>query len=109
MATKTTKRSKSTGKRTTRRATGRKPTAGRSTPIGATITKREFARAAQRLQLSLDTGEPGAAKVELEPREFSSGSFGWFTSEKLEVRVGAKKVRCQMSLNVTVIGSKKSK
>ena len=45
----------------------------------------------------------------LDPREFSSGSFGWFASEKVAIPVGKDRVRCQLSINVTVIGSKNSR
>jgi hypothetical protein len=61
------------------------------------------------MALQIGSWGDGAAKYELDPREFSSGSFGWFASEKLVIPVGSKRVRCQMSLNVTVIGSKNSK
>ena len=109
-----TKAAKATTKKTTRKkaATKARP-ARKSSPLtpafGSAMTKAEFARAARQLQLKIASGTKGTAELVLDPREFSSGSFGWFASEKLEVPVGQKKVRCQLSLNVTVIGSKKKR
>ena len=39
-------------------------------------------------------------------RQFSTGSLGWCHSGKVDVKVGDKIVRCQVGLNITVIGSK---
>ena len=46
--------------------------------------------------------------VEMEalPKEFSTGSFGWFLTGKIMLPVGEKKVNVQIGLNLTVIGSK---
>ncbi len=113
---KTTAKRRTTAKRTTakRKTTARgKTTAKRTTTASSgpdcPISKAEFRKAAERLHLQIGSWGDGAPKYELDPREFSSGSFGWFASEKLDVPVGSKRIRCQMSLNVTVIGSKNSK
>ena len=126
MATTTKTRAKTTGKaKTSKRkaAPKRKTTANRKTTakgkatskssankgLECPITQAEFREVAERLHVQIMSWGDGAAKYDLDPREFSSGSFGWFASEKLEVPVGGKRVRCQMSINVTVIGSKNSK
>lgn len=43
------------------------------------------------------------------PRKFSTGSVGWGSSGKVTVMVNGKPTPCQVSFNVTVIGSKPSK
>ena len=114
---KTTTKRKTTAKTTAKRkkagkgkATAkRKTTAMTSGGPDCSISKAEFRKGAERMVLQIGSWGDGAAKYELDPREFSSGSFGWFASEKLVIPVGDKRVRCQMSLNVTVIGSKNSR
>ncbi len=45
----------------------------------------------------------------LEPRKFSSGSFGWYCSEKITVMVDGVPLKCQANLSLIVVGSKPSK
>ena len=94
-------------------AKGKRPAIQKSTQglagPACSITKAEFQRGAERLRLRIMSGGECAAELDLDRREFSSGSFGWFASEKLNVPVGGERVRCQLSVNVTVIGSKNSK
>ncbi len=100
----TTKRKSTTKRKATTRSKAKQ------TPGGAasSISKAAFHRGAKLLNVQILAGNKIAAEFELDPREFSSGSFGWFASEKLNVPVGNERVRCQLSLNVTVIGSKNS-
>ncbi len=116
---KVTTRGKSTSKRKVTTTAKRKlMTRGKATsrlkakqtPGGpaSSISKAAFHRGAKLLKVQILAGSKIAAEFELDPREFSSGSFGWFASEKLNVPVGNERVRCQLSLNVTVIGSKNS-
>ena len=39
-------------------------------------------------------------------KEFSSGGFGYYGGGKINLKVGDKIVRCQVSMNVVVIDSK---
>lgn len=48
----------------------------------------------------------GVNGIVAEKREFSTGSVGWNGNGKVTLMVDGKPVRCQVSLNVTVIGSK---
>lgn len=41
-----------------------------------------------------------------EPKEFSTGSLGWYLNGKATVKVGDTTVPVQIGMNVTVIGSK---
>ena len=42
----------------------------------------------------------------VEAREFSTGSMGWYLSGKVSVPVNGTKVKTQVGLNLTVVGSK---
>lgn len=41
-----------------------------------------------------------------QPREFSTGSFGWYLTGKVAAVVDGKHVSVQIGMNLTVIGSK---
>jgi hypothetical protein len=53
-------------------------------------------------EIATISGKP----FEMTPREFSSGSVGYYTSGKVDLLVKGAVVKCQVSVNVTVIGSK---
>lgn len=40
------------------------------------------------------------------PKEFSTGSYGWHCGGKMNVFIGGQAVQVQIGLNLTVIGSK---
>jgi hypothetical protein len=44
--------------------------------------------------------------VSADVKEFSTGSVGWYYSGKMAVRVGERPVNVQVSVTITVIGSK---
>lgn len=48
----------------------------------------------------------GEKPFEADVKEFSTGSLGWFGNGKLTLLVGGKEVKCQIGLNITIIGSK---
>ncbi len=55
----------------------------------------------------------GTIKIELngfpltaEPREFSTGSFGWYVNAKAPITVDGKTLQVQVGMNLTVVGSK---
>ncbi len=50
--------------------------------------------------------EVDGRKMALSPREFSTGSLGWFANEKSMIEVGGEPVKVQIQVNVTVVGSK---
>jgi hypothetical protein len=43
-----------------------------------------------------------------EPKQFSTGSFGWYLNSKVNVKVGDKSVPVQIGMNLTVVGSKEA-
>jgi hypothetical protein len=66
------------------------------------LTKAAFVQTAKALPVKLGTRDFLA-----QPKEFSTGSVGFNISEKLEVTLpSGEVVRCQVGLNITVIGSK---
>jgi hypothetical protein len=50
--------------------------------------------------------EIAGAPVTAEPREFSTGSFGWYFTGKVNIEVEGKKLPVQVGCNLTVVGSK---
>jgi hypothetical protein len=65
------------------------------------VTREEFRNGAQAVKILVNNVE-----MEALPKEFSTGSFGWFLTGKIILPVGEKKVNVQIGLNLTVIGSK---
>lgn len=43
------------------------------------------------------------------PRSFSTGSFGYYTNDKITVMIGGIPTLCQVGLTVTVVNSKEAK
>ena len=66
------------------------------------MTRSEFTAQARPLPITID-GQAQSAH----PKRFSTGSVGWNVNGKVTVMVNGQAVRCQCSLNLTVIGSKK--
>lgn len=65
------------------------------------VSRSEFATSAKPLDIVIN-GIPMTAEV----KEFSTGSFGWYLTGKVNVKVGDKVVSTQIGLNLTVVGSK---
>ena len=67
------------------------------------ISRSEFKEAAKPIKIDIN-GMPMHAMV----KEFSTGSFGWYLGGKSSIEVGGKPVNVQISMNVTVVGSKEA-
>ena len=65
------------------------------------IERQQFKDHAQAVAFEI-AGTP----VTAEPKEFSTGSFGWYFSGKVTVEVNGKKLPVQVGCNLTVVGSK---
>lgn len=65
------------------------------------ITREDFLAHAQPIKFELN-GVPLIA----EPREFSTGSFGWYLNSKAPVSVDGKNLTLQVGMNIIVVGSK---
>jgi hypothetical protein len=50
--------------------------------------------------------EVDGQRVMAEPKEFSTGSFGWNYSGKMVIEVDGVRVPVQVGVNLTVVGSK---
>lgn len=78
-------------------AKAKKPTE----PKPIQITKEDFTKGAKPMQVTI-----GSTTITLSPKDFSTGSFGWFAGEKVVVEVEGKPIKCQLGLNLIVVGSK---
>lgn len=70
-------------------------------PKRCKITVEEFLEQATDLVVVLE-GQPRVVSRKV----FSSGSFGWMASEKMDFMVAGQPIRCQIAINVIAIGSK---
>jgi hypothetical protein len=65
------------------------------------LTRESFRAQAQPVTVSIN-GVPLLA----EPREFSTGSLGWYLNGKVSLKVGDEPAKVQVGLNLTIVGSK---
>ena len=65
------------------------------------ITRAEFRAHAKPMVVKI-----GESQLAADPKEFSTGSLGWYLNGKTTVEVGGKLVTVQIGLNLTVVGSK---
>jgi hypothetical protein len=65
------------------------------------FTRSQFLEQAKPVEVTI-AGMPVVAEV----KEFSTGSVGWYYSGKTAIRVGEHPVNVQVSVTITVIGSK---
>lgn len=65
------------------------------------ISRQEFQAGAKPLAVSIE-----GKLVTAPPRNFSTGSFGFYLNEKITLLIGGVHVTCQVGMTVTVIGSK---
>ena len=68
------------------------------------VTRTEFKEKAQAIKVDV-----GGVAMMAEPKEFSTGSFGWYLSGKATLLVDGKPVQVQVGANLAVIGSKEAK
>jgi hypothetical protein len=65
------------------------------------ISRADFLAKAQPIKILL-----GDFPMQGDPREFSTGSFGWYVNGKAPIVVDGKSIQCQVGINITVVGSK---
>jgi hypothetical protein len=68
------------------------------------ISRADFLAKAEPLKIDIN-GFPMIA----EPREFSTGSFGWYVNGKATQTIDGKAVSVQVGMNLIVVGSKEVK
>ena len=65
------------------------------------ITREDFLKGAKPLVIKI-----GDENRSADVKEFSSGSFGWYSGDKVVIDVGGVPVRCQVTMSIVVVGSK---
>jgi len=65
------------------------------------ITRVDFWSKAKPITISI-----GNSQLDADPKEFSSGSLGWYAGGKMIVEVEGVRVSVQVGLNLTIVGSK---
>jgi hypothetical protein len=65
------------------------------------ISREQFQAAAKPLAVSIE-----GKLVTAPPKDFSTGSFGFYLNEKIALLLGGVHVTCQVGMTVTVVGSK---
>jgi len=68
---------------------------------GIGITREQFTTHARPVKVVINGKE-----FEVARKEFSTGSLGWYLNDKMEVEIDGVKVKVQIGLNLTVVGSK---
>lgn len=65
------------------------------------ISRDDFRNHAQAVELTI-----GGVPMTAEPKEFSTGSLGWYLNNKVTLKIGDKPVTVQIGMNLTIVGSK---
>jgi len=68
------------------------------------VTKEEFLKSAKPIAVVIN-----GVTLSASPKEFSSGSFGFYLGDKVTVDVGGVAVKLQVGMSLTAIGSKPGK
>jgi hypothetical protein len=67
------------------------------------ISRSDFLAKAEPLKV-----EVAGTTMVADPKEFSTGSFGWYLTGKITVSVDGKPLSVQVGANLTVVGSKEA-
>ena len=71
------------------------------------VTREQFAKKAPVLKLTITDADGGVVgTMLLAPKDFKTGSFGFFSNDKLTVMVDGQVVKCQANILMTAVGSK---
>ena len=73
----------------------------KSSKPGLGITREQFRTSAPSVKVVINGKEFDVAK-----KEFSTGSLGWYLNDKMDVEIAGVKVKVQIGLNLTIVGSK---
>ncbi len=65
------------------------------------LTRHQFRDKAQAITITI-----GNVPMMAEPKEFSTGSLGWYLNGKTMVEVDGVPVAVQIGMNLTIVGSK---
>jgi len=98
---KNEKKNKAENKSAKQGQTGKTKAKGAKVAKAAPLSNQDFTTHAKALPLKL-----GEKSLQADPRTFKSGSFGWSFSGKHSFNVNGIDLPVQISLNMTVVGSK---
>ena len=65
------------------------------------ISRAAFVAKAKKITIQI-----GDQKFEADPKEFSTGSLGWYLNNKINVEIDGISVPVQIGMNLTLVGSK---
>ncbi|MBX7074550.1 MAG: hypothetical protein K1X71_15515 [Pirellulales bacterium] len=65
------------------------------------ITRADFREHAEAVEITI-----GGIPMTADPKEFSTGSLGWYLNNKVNLKVGDKTITAQIGMNLTIVGSK---
>jgi hypothetical protein len=71
------------------------------TSLPAGTTRKALVGSGKKVQVTIE-GKTQSADI----REFSTGSIGWNVNDKQDVVINGVTYKCQVGLNVTIIGTK---
>jgi hypothetical protein len=66
------------------------------------ISKEDFLAEAKEIEIII-----AGKKYKATAKAFNTGSYGWNTNGKQSFEIDGKEVKCQVGINITVLGSKK--
>ena len=67
------------------------------------LTREQFRLQAVDLPVQID-----GISLDAAAKEFSTGSLGWTYSEKKDIPLNGKQVKCQVGINITIVNSKEA-
>lgn len=65
------------------------------------VTRQQFSDNAEPVVITI-----GGTTLTADPKEFSTGSLGWYLNGKVTLLVDGKPTKVQVGLNLTIVGSK---
>jgi hypothetical protein len=65
------------------------------------ISRGDFREHAKMVEIKIN-----GLDFQADPREFSTGSLGWYLNGKTTIEINGKRVPVQIGMNLTVVGSK---
>ena len=65
------------------------------------VTRPEFTAGAKPVEVTINGN-----RMTAHPKEFSTGSLGWYLNGKTEIDVNGVMVTVQVGMNLTIVGSK---
>lgn len=78
-----------------------KPKGGGKPKTACPLTRAEFAEHATAIEVVVN-----GVELTADPKQFSSGGFGYYLGGKITVKVNGKPVTCQLGLNLVAVNSK---